>query len=572
MNQREMRRLLLPTAGLLGFAGIAQAQTDLYTINGVSAEDKAGTAVSSAGLFSADMNPDIIVGSPENFIIFTADEGKATIHDGPTGSVLNTFDGDNLFDEFGAAVFGGFDFNNDGRDDVIVGAPFDNNTANSSGMARVFSGMTGGMLFQVDGDAMGDELGRAVGAADVNDDGFDDIIVGSLNSDAGAVDGGIARVYSGANQSVLWTVTGTGNNDHVGAAVAGLGDLNGDGNEEFAVGSFFDGVRVINGATGGVFHFFPNTSNSDLYGVAVANAGDVDGDLINDIIIGATQDSALSPGTGFAQVRSGATGALIHTLTGSGIGDRFGISVDGAGDVNDDGFADVIVGADQDGTGANGYARVFDGLTGLMMFDITSANPANNIQLGHAVAGLGDVNGNGSLEVAAGAPLESTLGLGRGHVRVVSGPAINVGCPTPTNYCIAGVNSSGTQSFISWLGSTSIADNNFNLTASGATPSTFGIFFYSDGQLPGLPIVGSPGVRCIGGMASSGVFRTPITAINGGGNAFRNVDFTSPNLSAGPGAIVAGVQINWQFFYRDVDPTVPIGFTTSDALSVTFCP
>ena len=152
-----------------------------------------------------------------------------------------------------------------------------------------------------------------------------------------------------------------------------------------------------------------------------------------------------------------------------------------------------------------------------------------------------------------------------------SGPAINVGCPTPTTFCTAAVNGSGTQAFIGYNGSTSIADNNFNLTCTGASPSSFGIFFISAGQFdPGVSILGTNGLRCIGGMAAGGSFRTGITAINGGGNATKNIDFTNPIFNSGPAAIVAGAERFFQFNYRDL--TQVAGFTTSDGIAVNFCP
>ena len=78
MKQSEIQRLILPAAGVFALATGATAQTDLYVINGAAVEDKAGESLASAGLFSADTNPDTIVGAPENFIIFSAGEGKAT--------------------------------------------------------------------------------------------------------------------------------------------------------------------------------------------------------------------------------------------------------------------------------------------------------------------------------------------------------------------------------------------------------------------------------------------------------------------------------------------------------------
>jgi hypothetical protein len=93
-----------------------------------------------------------------------------------------------------------------------------------------------------------------------------------------------------------------------------------------------------------VLHAFTGDSAGDACGSSVASAGDVDGDGTNDVVVGHYG----APGgvyAGRVRVHSGATGAVVFTLAGSAAGDQFGASVDGAGDVNGDGFADVIVGA-----------------------------------------------------------------------------------------------------------------------------------------------------------------------------------------------------------------------------------
>ncbi|MEM7515757.1 MAG: FG-GAP-like repeat-containing protein, partial [Planctomycetota bacterium] len=441
---RENRTRLLPALGAFTAAALiaqdASAQSILYTKQG-AANDRLGASVASAGDHNNDTAPDFVIGIPENFIIFTAGEGRATVYSGANGSEIRSYLGDNLFDEFGASVSGAGDVNNDGTDDVIVGAPFVDNSGNlGAGMARVFSGTNGSPLYTFFGLETGDQFGDSVsGAGDVNNDGFDDVIVGAeFHDNMGASDTGMARVYSGANGSVLYTVFGSSANDLLGIAVSDAGDVNNDGFDDFIIGSANAGARVYSGQNGAVLHTFTAASN-DQYGRAVASAGDVNNDGNDDVIIGAPQDAALSPGNGYAEVRSGADGSILHSFMGSSVNDRFGVSVAGARDLNNDGFDDVIVGADQSING-DGYIRAFSGQDGSLLLNYTENNPSTNIRLGTSVDGLGDVDSSGSLEVIVGAPLDSAAAVGAGTARVISvggGPV----CPPPTNFisqrCVA---------------------------------------------------------------------------------------------------------------------------------------
>jgi hypothetical protein len=160
-------------------------------------------------------------------------------------------------------------------------------------------------------------------------------------------------------------------------------------------------------------------TNYDRLGTSVRLAGDVNHDTKQDFIVGAPQDGNLfSPGNGLARVYSGTNGNTLFTFHGLAVGDAFGQSVDGVGDVNNDGFADVIVGAPLANNRA-GAAYVFSGQTGTVLFTV-NGDSAND-ELGYTVAGVGDVNNDGRPDFLAASPFAAGGGTSRGIARIDSG-------------------------------------------------------------------------------------------------------------------------------------------------------
>ncbi len=209
----------------------------LYTLNGDSANDYYGRSVSAAGDVNNDGYDDVIIGAYADDNT-GADSGSARIVSGTNGSILYTFNGDGAYDNFGYSVSAAGDVNNDGYADVIVGAYGDDNTGSSSGSARVFSGANGSILYTFNGDSASDYLGYSVSAAgDVNGDGYGDVMVGALYDDNNGTDSGSARVFSGVNGSILYTFNGDSASDYFGYSVSSAGDVNNDGYADVIVGA-----------------------------------------------------------------------------------------------------------------------------------------------------------------------------------------------------------------------------------------------------------------------------------------------------------------------------------------------
>ncbi|HEV8320470.1 MAG TPA: VCBS repeat-containing protein, partial [Myxococcota bacterium] len=276
------------------------------------------------------------------------------------------------------------DFNGDGYADVIVGA----GSASGTGRAYVYFGSPGATLDPapdgtLTGEAAGDDFGYAVASAgDVNGDGFDDVVVGAPLSDGSGIDAGRAYVYLGGPGATFdpapdGTLDGDAVGDYFGFAVASAGDVNGDGFIDIFIGAPRNdaaGVdagcaRVYLGGAGLALDPAPDATLTgeaadDRFGDSVAPAGDVNGDGFGDIVVGAPLNDAAGTIAGRAYVYLGGPGATIEptpdgTLTGASAGDSFGYSVAGAGDVNGDGFDDVVVGAYVNDAGGTNAGRAY---------------------------------------------------------------------------------------------------------------------------------------------------------------------------------------------------------------------
>ncbi|MFK5956433.1 MAG: FG-GAP-like repeat-containing protein [Planctomycetota bacterium] len=393
----------------------------IYQWDGATTYDRMGESVSSAGDVNGDGFDDVIVGAAYAQIIGPGEVGSAFVYSGADGSVLFQWNGQVSSDRFGVSVSSAGDVNGDGIVDFIVGADSTGNNGLSSGSAYVYSGADGSLLYQWDGGNAFDRFGWPVsGAGDVNGDGFDDLIVGARYSDDGGLNGGSAYLFSGANGSLFYQWDGAASASF-GASVSAAGDVNGDGFDDVIVGATGTGsgsAYVYSGANGSLLYQWNGQSANDRFGYSVSGAGDVNGDGFADLVVGALFATAISSGS--AYVYSGTNGSMLYQWDGQALGNRFGNSVSSAGDVNGDGFDDVIVGANgTDNHGIDsGTAYVYSGAYGSLLHQWEGQNADD--QFGHCVSGAGDVNGDGFENVIVGANFASNNGTDSGSAYVYS--------------------------------------------------------------------------------------------------------------------------------------------------------
>ena len=356
---------------------------------------------------------------------------------GPTPGAqerLHGFFGSESHSNFGWSARHAGDVDADGFDDVVVAVPWKDDGSGFHGWAEVYSGRDGTRLFVLQDAADGDFFGyEAAGAGDVNGDGYADLIVGAHGEDTGGVEAGAAYVFSGKDGTKLHELFGDGDSDWFGYSVAGAGDVNGDGFDDVVVGApeyvpfGANGpgyARVFSGKTGALLRDYPGDTWKDIHGISVAGAGDVDGDGYDEIVVGAMNaGQGMSTSLGRARVYSGRTGAALFEWFGESLS-GFGLSVDGAGDVTGDGVPDVIVGAPQNSPPEGvGYADVYSGSDGSLV--ARHFGDQVGFWFGWSVSGAGDVDGDGYGDYFVGAPLAHGEVADSGFAKLFSGQTLS---------------------------------------------------------------------------------------------------------------------------------------------------
>ena len=395
-----------------------------------------GHSVSSAGDVNGDGYHDVIVGA-KYYSNGQLNEGAAFVYYGSSSGLSESadwhYEGDIEQMSFGHSVSTAGDVNNDGYSDIIIGAPYYSNGESNEGAAFVFLGSSSGLSTSPDWSFESNEeffnYGWSVSTAgDVNGDGYSDIIVGEQWYENGQEKEGRAYVYlgsaAGLSSSPSWTAEGNQQEAYFGRSVSSAGDVNGDGFDEILVGSpFFDNgeqsegrVSLYYGSESGPQEFPEWTSESDVeyafYGHSVSPAGDLNNDGFSDILVGADGYEAEKSEEGAVFLYLGSASGLTISSEWSVEGDRnysgFGFSVSGAGDVNGDGFGDVIIGADSytHGENSEGGAFLFRGISsGLSISPSwTAESDQQDAGFGESVSSAGDVNNDGFSDIIIGAP------------------------------------------------------------------------------------------------------------------------------------------------------------------------
>ncbi|MCB9831861.1 MAG: VCBS repeat-containing protein [Planctomycetes bacterium] len=327
--------------------------------------------------------------------------------------------GQQLFQGFGGAIARMPDHDGDGADDLLVGSP-------SLGRVDIISGRTGALLGTLLGPSPYEDYGYAVaGIGDVDGDGIGDLAVGAPGHDGNGGDCGRVLVHSGADFSIIRSLVGDYADDRLGSAIIPWSDLDGDGRPEMIVGApstALPGYIRVFAANGTTLVSYWGQTADDGTGSALARVPDLDGDGLDELAVGAPRaDWQGVPRCGRVLVLAGSGSAILFDRGGLVVDDGFGASLATVGDLDGDGLAELLIGIPgRDQGGPDAGALELHSLAGAGLLRAHIGTQAFAL-LGQACAALGDVDGDGVPDYGTGAWFEDLGAVDAGALRVHSG-------------------------------------------------------------------------------------------------------------------------------------------------------
>jgi hypothetical protein len=570
MQRTSIQRSFVSIVALSSLTVVARAQAVLHTIEGDSATDQAGRAVALLPDVDGDGVEDFVVGAPfDDPEGFGVRPGTVKLFSGKTGAVLLALVGEGFDSEFGHALAYVPDVDGDGQVDLLIGAPSRSYSVNQQGAAYVYSSATGNKVRAYFGSGASEFLGTSVAnLGDTNLDGIDDYAIGAPFADLGGyTDNGRVKVYSGADGAMLdefWQGLDFG---HFGWAIGRAGDVNGDGRSDYLIGAPGESSwgYNYNGAaylfTGGSWasHLYRGTEDFQQYGWSFATLGDITGEGYDDFAIGTPFWDGNGVSRGRVRVYSYAPNVMQFEIEGYD-GWRLGESMAGIGDFNGDGTRDLAIGVTGYallGSSELGAVRIYSGASGALLKTLLGADADG--MYGQALDGGRDLNGDGRPELLVGAPGENSHGSNAGTARLVLG---EVRIPTP--YGTPKVNSLGCTPTIGFSGAPSrTLGDNFHITADDVRSSTNGMLFWGFTQQStpfhgGWLLVGQPIVRS--SIQNAGFFGI-------GPNCTGWFDFHFSQALMQQWNLQPGVQIYAQYWSRDPGFSFPDNMGLTNALS-----
>jgi hypothetical protein len=390
------------------------------------------------------------------------------------------FIGENGGDNAGYSVSSAGDVDGDGLDDILVGADLNDFGGGDAGKIYLILGSSLGVSSIIDlsladysfiGEGSYNFAGSSVSSAgDVDGDGLDDILIGAWGNGNGGVDAGKVYLILGSSLGVSsiidlsladYSFIGENSYNFAGSSVSSAGDVDGDGLDDILIGAsgndeagpYAGKIYLILGSSLGVSsiidlsvsdYSFIGESNYDYAGNSVSSAGDVNGDGLDDILIGAhnNNDGGWSAGKTYLILGSSLGVSSIidlsladYSFIGENADDLAGSSVSSAGDVNGDGFDDILIGAYLNDQGKTDAGKIYlilgsslgvSSIIDLSVSDYSFIGETAGDNAGNSVSSVGDVDGDGLDDILIGAWGNGNNGVYAGKTYLIFGSSLAV--------------------------------------------------------------------------------------------------------------------------------------------------